>query len=620
MALQFKHFKEILEDWLSYIIGHSEITDINVGSVTRTYGEATALEVAQGYVQMNILKNLFSISRTFGDDLDERALDYGADLVRYQPTQSFGVITVGDSDLTSADTAFSTLATALVSGLSTQAQIQVADYASFPSTGSIIIARGLTGERELIVYSSKTAPDLLDLVTTPVNNHAIGATVHLSTIGTDRTIAAGTVVKTESPELKFETTEIATLYDGDYRVLNVPTQSQETGTANNISPGQIVYFETPPFPTATVTNPDRYFGGIDLESDSAFQARIKNYIRNLSSSTAYKILSKTLNVQIASTGQRVVTAKVVEPIAPGELVVYINDGTTTYVPSTVSVTQTEVLLSVAEAGQTRATIKNWPLVSGTERLFVSLERGTTSAVGSGLLTDATKTWTTNQWVGYNVKDENNVIFSITANTATTLTLLETTPDPQLGAYAIFDPSNTLYPTGSLLDAAVDYEINSTRGDIELTSTSFPTGLQAQDTLLAYYNGVTAAYVYYDGLLQEVQKVLNGDPKDFATYPGEIAGGTICIVTTPVIVTIDVYATMSAQAGIDELAIREDVRTAILNYINNLSIGDDVLRSSIIAAAKGVSGVYDFVLVTPATNVVITDSQLAKTTTANINIT
>ncbi len=631
MTLQFRHFKQILEDWLSYVTGHSDITDINPGSVVRTIGEATSIEAAAYYVQLQSVLSLFSIDKASGEDLDERAQDFG--LTRNQPTTSAGDTTIGDSDLTSADYALSDSKTILTAAVSVQVQIDTGDYADFPATGSIIINRA-GASRELVAYTSKTGPDLLNLGAAVANSHSIGETVHLSTVGTDRVITTGQVVKTETiPIIRYETTEDGTLYDGEISVANIAIVSQETGADTIASSGTLTAFDGPPFATATVTNPSDTAGGEDLESDPAFRSRIKNELQNRSSSTPRIIEQAALGVEITSPVQRVITAKVIEPIDPGASTLYISDGTSSYTPSQVSVVASEFAIPVGEPGQYRGTLNNWPLVTGTERIFVSAKAGQgvgndsvgfATGVAVDEITDTGQAWGANVWLKgpdpYYVKDENNVVYEITGNDGDTL-FLTGGATPTLGAYAIFDSAALVFGSGgSLLEKDVDYIINDTNGDFELTVASFPTGLDQYDVVLAYYNGVLAAYVYYDGLLQEVQKVINGDPDDLDTYPGVKASGTRVDVTTPTVTTVTINATISAVDGVDETTLLSSVETEVLNYVNNLTIGEDVLVSALIEAVRSVDGVYDVSIITPASNIVITDSQLAKTTSSDITVT
>lgn len=609
MPLQFKHFKQILEDFLSYVVGHSDATDTNPGSIIRTIGEAYGIEAAQLYVAIRALLNLFSIDKASGEDLDERAADFGE--TREQPTKSSGKVTIGDSNLTVADTASSTLKTALLTS-HLVAVIQDADYASFPASGSIIVDRGDPSKRELIAYSSKTGPDTLNLDANPIYDHDINATVNLSTVGSDRAISEGTVVKTTSPEVKFDVTEDSVLLDGEYQVIDVPVESQETGLATNAAAGTITSFEGSPFPTATVTNPEDTGGGQDLETDSDFRDRIKENQQALSSSTNQRIISEVLKI-VLGTGQRVVAARLVEPVfIPGEGVLYISDGTAGFTPTFVDIEDTEVVIARAEPGQTRGRLDYWPLVANSQQLYVSLDRGEATSVGAGSLTDTSKAWVVNQWAGFKVKDVNDDFFTISSNTAQVLTVVG---NPALGPYAIFDPSATLYPTGSKLTEGTDYEFNDTNGEFELAF-----GLQQNDMVLAFYDGVIPAYRYYDGLVREVQRVVNGDPDDLDTYPGIKAFGTKILVTNPTILSLAIEVGVTAETGIDELTIRSAVKSAILQYVNNLGIGEDVLVSKLVEAALSVEGVYDAIVFVPTTNVIVTDSQLAKTTLSSIEVT
>ena len=621
MTLTFKHFREVLDDWLGYLVGHSDITDTNPGSLVRTVGEATALTTAQAYVQMQSLLGLFNINKAFGADLDERALDYG--LTRIQPAKSNGYVTLGDSNLTVADTAHSTLASGVTAGVSTTAVIQAADYASFPASGTVIFDRGATALREAVAYSSKTAPATLNLATLPAHDHAITTDVYLSTVGSDRPLPIGTEVKTATPEIIFTTTAAATLLDGDYQTTGIAAESLTTGAANKIAASKISAFSTAPFPTATITNPYQFNNGEDLELDDAFKARIKAYFPSLSSSTKARIEYEALRVVVASTGQRVVSARLVEPIAPGEMTLYIHDGSATYAPTTADVNAHEFLISAARAGQRRAGLLNWPIADYSEILCVSEERGVSTSVGALTLIDTTKVWTPNAYAWLRLKDATNALFLIASNTTNTLTLVSGTPSA--GAYSIIDINNTIHSYswgwwGGMLTRDVDYTINYTNGQIELDATIFPTGLNANDCMLAYYDGAIASYSYYDGLVQEAQHVINGDPSNISVYPGVKAAGSKVKITAPTTVTVTVLGSIQPNIGIDESTLTLPVSQAILAYVNGLPVGANVIRAEMIAAAMGIPGVADFTLAVPATNIAVNDSSIAKTSLTYITVT
>lgn len=131
--------------------------------------------------------------------------------------------------------------------------------------------------------------------------------------------------------------------------------------------------------------------------------------------------------------------------------------------------------------------------------------------------------------------------------------------------------------------------------------------------------ITADYTRYTGLVELAQKIIDGDRNDRVNYPGYRAAGTYHVVTTPQVLVQVVDATVVISEGYDSSEVITQVENAILAYINTLGISGDVIRSEIIKRIKNVSGVYDVNLVTPVTNVVILDDQLARTTIANVTI-
>ena len=86
------------------------------------------------------------------------------------------------------------------------------------------------------------------------------------------------------------------------------------------------------------------------------------------------------------------------------------------------------------------------LVPGTEQSATYLhdsDTGTSTAVGSGSLTDSAKDWTTNLWASSILIDSATAAFNIVSNTAHVLTL--TSGTPAAGHYVILQSSATLYP-------------------------------------------------------------------------------------------------------------------------------------------------------------------------------
>jgi len=115
-------------------------------------------------------------------------------------------------------------------------------------------------------------------------------------------------------------------------------------------------------------------------------------------------------------------------------------------------------------------------------------------------------------------------------------------------------------------------------------------------------------------ISEIIKVASGDPNDFENYPGYRAAGILLNVSAPSVVAVDVTMTVTRLSQFsDENEIKNDVKTAIENYINTLKLGDDVICNKIRELAMGAHpAVYDISMSVPSSNVSISDSQIART--------
>ncbi len=164
---------------------------------------------------------------------------------------------------------------------------------------------------------------------------------------------------------------------------------------------------------------------------------------------------------------------------------------------------------------------------------------------------------------------------------------------------------------------VDYNFNAAQGKVVFTTASYPTGLGVGDA-------VRMTYRYYTGLIQETQKVIDGDTGNPLVYPGVRAGGIQVYVLAPTLVSQSLAATISVLGGFDTTTVAAEVSTVLQGYINGLPIGADVIVAEIIERAMGVTGMFNFGITTltgssPATDQVILDDQVARITAANITL-
>lgn len=117
------------------------------------------------------------------------------------------------------------------------------------------------------------------------------------------------------------------------------------------------------------------------------------------------------------------------------------------------------------------------------------------------------------------------------------------------------------------------------------------------------------------LFAEVQKVLNGDPNDLVNYPGKGVEGIGYLVVAPTIVdtSVGITATRLPNVNVDLIEIKNDIQSAIEQYINTLQLGEDVLVSEIIRVGKNSNAaIYDLIVTSPGSNVAVAEDEIART--------
>jgi uncharacterized phage protein gp47/JayE len=378
-------FPQIVGEMISRLISVTPLTDINFGSVFTVMLEAAAQEDDEQYFQMLELIRAYSLDTTSGTDLDDRAFEYG--LERLDAQNASTVVTIGDRAITKVVTPiYSGLPGASAGTFSVNGDTAT----GFTPTGSVIIGRG-TPNVETVPYSSITVfPNyvVFNLAAALSYDHGTDESIILSQ-GGNRLIAAGAVVKVPasdlSPEVSFALDAAATILDGEREVENVHVTALEPGSTSNVPIGTIIQFDSLPFSTAYVSNPNRVTNGRDVESDQELRDRIKDTIQSLSRGTVKSITTGILDLVSTDDNKRVVSASVIEPTIPADVVkLFIDDGTG-FVPTFRSVGFEEVV-PLATGGEKYINVINFPVVkafvetqdeqpfnlTGTTQLFVEV--------------------------------------------------------------------------------------------------------------------------------------------------------------------------------------------------------------------------------------------------------
>jgi uncharacterized phage protein gp47/JayE len=111
-------------------------------------------------------------------------------------------------------------------------------------------------------------------------------------------------------------------------------------------------------------------------------------------------------------------------------------------------------------------------------------------------------------------------------------------------------------------------------------------------------------------IAEVQSVIDGDGTQ--ANPGYRAAGVNVVVLSPSIVTQNIVGTVIvANTNVDATEVGNNVNQAVLDYVNNLGVGENIIRFKIIDAIMGIYGVTDCTLTTPSGNTTIGSTQVGR---------
>jgi len=505
----------------------------------------------------------------------------------------------------------------------TSASIQSGTEGAWPSSGSVIFERD-TVRRELRTFTRVGTTLTLGVAAT--FTHAASSDVTLSTFGSDRPVGSGSAclvpATTSTASILFRTTAAGTLMDGDYASDPIAVESDGVGSTTRVGANTITQWQSPPFANATVTNPNAAVRGRDREDDASYNTRISNFIQSLSRATALAIETLTAGQQDPFTNLIISFAQTVEPVAPGQSLLYVTDGSTTFAIDYQVKPGRIILINDARTNDKRAHLPDYgpfqevlaPTAQVTPRLYKS-DPGASNVstlTGANFIEDSTQGWTVNQWAGFTVKATDGQFYPVTSNTAIRLTVTAGGATPALGQYAVFD----LRVSAAPLVPETDYVFNSSTGDLELV-----VPLAQHQSIIAADDNATAvgAYVYSRGLAAYAQRLVNGDRTDLQDYPGIKALGTSCLVTAPTVITPTIVIQIITASGLTDADLASTVQSVVQSYVNGLGIGQQVLISEIMRLVKNLNGVTDCRVISPTANVQVPDGQIARMNTTDVQV-
>jgi uncharacterized phage protein gp47/JayE len=106
------------------------------------------------------------------------------------------------------------------------------------------------------------------------------------------------------------------------------------------------------------------------------------------------------------------------------------------------------------------------------------------------------------------------------------------------------------------------------------------------------------YLYYTGLLRRVQRIVDGYEPDIENFPGRRSIGSLIETLPPLNRRIEIIINITTDEGVNLSDITDNIKSVIINYVNNLGVGDDVVLSEIIAAVMGIRGVGAITFTSP----------------------
>lgn len=101
---------------------------------------------------------------------------------------------------------------------------------------------------------------------------------------------------------------------------------------------------------------------------------------------------------------------------------------------------------------------------------------------------------------------------------------------------------------------------------------------------------TDGYLFYTGLLRRTQRTIDGFAPDPSTFSERRAVGSRIETLPPLIKNISIVITITTKEGSTIQDISSNLKSAIIDYVNGLGVGEDVILSAIIAAVMKVKGV------------------------------
>lgn len=109
------------------------------------------------------------------------------------------------------------------------------------------------------------------------------------------------------------------------------------------------------------------------------------------------------------------------------------------------------------------------------------------------------------------------------------------------------------------------------------------------------------YRYSIGLIQEVNKVIYGDPSNPSLYPGVVAAGAKLNIEGSLVKKIQMAFQIRTENGYSREVLSDKIKNSVSGYINGLGVGVSVSISAVVAEIQKIVGVGSVVVTSPVYN-------------------
>jgi len=125
------------------------------------------------------------------------------------------------------------------------------------------------------------------------------------------------------------------------------------------------------------------------------------------------------------------------------------------------------------------------------------------------------------------------------------------------------------------------------------------------------------------LMRTVQRIVDGFEPDAITYPGRRAIGGVIETLPPLIKRITMTLQVTTNEGVNLNDVTNDIKSAIIGYINQLGVGGDAILAEVVVRVMGIAGVEAVTVSSPLATtegrIPVSDNERAYVTPTDISV-